>query len=1093
MKTDNVGYFNVPALAAGKYDVKVEQTGFQSMLQQGIVLTVSQQETLNFTLAVGSTNQVVEVNTEGTVINTVDNSIGGLVTQEAVQNLPLNGRNYVDLALMEPGTDQDYAAGGVAGGAGATSFSNHGSTPWSNLFTLDGAILNNALQLNSASQTGTTLGLDGLQEFKIVGIPDATYGLVMGGQVVMASRGGTNQFHGSVFDYLRNSALDARSYFDYTYQTAPFKRLAHFSRNQFGGSLGGPIKKDKTFFHLVYEGLRSSQFNAGLATVPAASCRGNAGQVIWDGLGTQPAGSIGPCTAPLQNDLKFSTTNNSITISPVIAPLLAIYPAANLPGYTNNFSYNAITTVVENYGQARIDHTISDKDALFGRVTIDRGNYDQPFNLTLFRQSLPGVNEFLTIGETHTFSSTLLNALRLSTSRTTQQVINEYVVSPYISAQTSYVPGLPFGGWGGFDTISGVGPQTTKPSLDNLTLYTLGDDVSWTKGRHTLKIGTLLNLYRQAAGSNANANGTLTFATYSGYLQGQISQATVLTGPSGYTPQANAPNVNRYYGYSNYGFYIQDNWHVTPRLTADLGLRYEPTDTVNELNGQGYNMHNLATDTAPTIGPFITNSSLKNFSPRVGFAYDMTGDGKTAIRGGFGVYRDVGNIGSEMREALQGTPPYASTLLPAQTLTSLPLSATGGVAGRNLAGVVSYQSKAPYSLEYNLTLERQIKGFAVSATYVGLHGIHLWTRGEGNPVNPLSPGLQHGGYLPSGQPYYGIYLNSSGVSVQPPCELAGVPGVVNGVSTTTFCRTNPYYSAVILDSNGGASIYNSGELNIIRNLSHGIDFQTSYTWSRSLDDTEDMGGFEQSAAGCMTNSDPLYRRSDWGPSCFDATNKWNANLVYHTPKYNGNHFIGGFANGWFIGNIVTIQSGVPFTPIYSGSVNRSNSGVSIQNAYDDHVNVNYTVDMSGCTSLPGQTPSGSSPCVYQPIKYDHSKVSSTNYGQWFNPAMFSLGPVGQFGNASRDMLRSPAILVWNASAVKDTAVPWLGEKGNLEFRAELFNPINKPNFGLPSANVFTGTVSDLGPYSEAPLPTAGKITSMFGTNRQVQFALKLLF
>jgi len=392
--TDSNGHFDVPALSAGNYEVNAEHEGFQTESQRGIVLSVSQQEVINFTLAVGAATQVVEVSTLGSIINTTDNAIGGLVGEHAIADLPLNGRNYVDLALMQPGTDQDYAVGGT-GGAGASSFSTHGNTPWSNLFTLDGAILNNALQLNSASQTGSTLGLDGIQEFKIVGLPDASYGLVMGGQVVMASKGGTNQYHGNLFEYFRNAALDARNYFDLGYLSGG-RRIPNFVRNQFGGTFGGPIKKDKTFFWGVFESLRSATGASVLDNVPAVGCHGAAGQTVWNGSGTQPAGSVGPCPALPSNTV----------IAPQIAPLLALYPLPNVG--SGQFTFPASSYVTEYFGQMRVDHSISDKDSLFVRYTVDTGDISNNAAYPQYLQTLPGTNQFLTVGETHIFSPAVL-------------------------------------------------------------------------------------------------------------------------------------------------------------------------------------------------------------------------------------------------------------------------------------------------------------------------------------------------------------------------------------------------------------------------------------------------------------------------------------------------------------------------------------------------------------------------------------------------------------------------------------------------------------------------------------------------------------
>ena len=915
--------------------------------------------------------------------------------------------------------------------------------------------------------------------------PDASYGMVMGGQIVMASKAGTNQFHGDVFEYLRNSIFDARNYFDYGYLNGG-PRIPHLSRNNFGGSFGGPIKKDKTFFYGNYEGLRQAQGVTVLDTVPAATCHGAAGAVVWNGMGTQPAGSIGPCAQLGANPA--GTGTNSVTITQTMAPLLALYPNPNLA--KNQFTFPAVNPTSADFGQMRVDQNFSASDTIFARYTITNSALNtwfvqntNAFAFPQWSQLEPSRNQFLTLAENHIFSTNLLNTARASVSRTTLADVNDYHVSPYIGPQYSFTQGLPMGSIGisGSFPITTLGPLTPKPSVDNLTIYTFSDDVGYSKGRHSLKFGVLFNRFYQAADANGGAQGTLTFTSFASFMRGLPSQYQALSPPAGTTfTNILGPNVVRYYGYDTVGLYAKDDWRLTSKLTLNLGLRYEfETTPIQLCCGPAYALRNgpddeFVTAHVATPGNLLQDPTYHNFSPRVGFAYDLTGDGRTAIRGAFGIYYDIGNIGSELREALQGTPPFLKSTAvnpyPAQSPGSLvlPLTFTAAELGTSFQ-TVNYYARAPYSVEYNLSVDRQLPfGMGLTVSYLGLHGVHLWTRGEGNPVIPTS--------ITNGEPFYAASISS--------CE-----------SVVPSCRVDPYWTSSTYDSNAGTSWYNAGSVNLVKQIGHGLQFQTSYTWSKSLDDTEDMGGLETSS-GCVTNTSPLNRRIDRGPSCFDTTNRWNLNLVYHLPKVAaGNGFVSKLANGWWMSNIVTAQSGLPYTPVLS--TNRSRSGVEGSNGDYANVNTAASIAASGfpgtCTSMPGQPAAGANPCLYTPIPFNKNTVATGNPLNWFNAAMFSLGPVGYLGDAGRDMLRSPGLAEWDFSIDKDTAAHFLGENGSVQFRAEIFNIVNRPNFSIPSGTSFSGSTTDAGPYSELPSATAGQISSTLTTSRQIQFALKLIF
>jgi hypothetical protein len=1068
--TDRDGAYRVSALPVGRYEVRAEQTGFKAAIRSDIKLEVTQEVVINFDLEVGSAHEIVNVVGQPDAVNTTNGSLGGLVDSEKMENLPLNGRNYVSLVLLQPGIMEDKAVN-YEGGAAGTIFSSNGATPWSNYFMLDGAPLMNALGYGSGSSAGTTLGVSGIQEFKVIttGV-DATYGMAMGAQVVMVSKSGTNEFHGDAFDYLRNSIFDARNYFDLAYTLPGGSRLPHLSRNDFGGSIGGPIKKDKTFFYAVYEGLRQAQGVTTIDSVMAAGCHGPAGAMVWNGQGNRPAGSIGPCTQLGVNP--SGTGTNSARISKAIAPLLALYPVPNLPN--NQFTFPSTDPTTADYGQIRIDHNFSQSDTLFGRYTITRSFLDTTNvqNSTAnngpgypgYQLAWPGQDQFFTLSENHIFSNQVLNTGRISFSRNTLTQLNDVPSGIPTGPMYSFINGIPMGSIA-IGSVSGpYGINTSRPSYNYQTVYTISDDLFYIRGRHSLKFGTLLHRYYEALNSAATLYGNLQFPSIASFLQGTNATYNSLTAGS---------ITSRYYAYNTLGFYAQDDWRATSRLTLNLGLRYEFMTTVKELNGYQSAVRNIATDAVGTIGPIMKNPSYYNFGPRLGFAYDIGGTGQTVIRGAWGIYYDIGNLGSEFREELSGTPPFAAqdAVRTSRIPITIPLTYPPGSLGTFIQ-TVNYEARQPRMLEWNLTVEHQFPfGITFGMSYVGMRGTNLWSKGEGNPTIPT--------LITNGTSFWGPLI--------PVCS-----------SIVPSCRVNPNFTSIAYDANLGHSWYDSLQINLNKQLSHSLQFQVAYTWGKNLDDTENMSGDSGSSSGCSFGEDPTNRQLSKGPSCFDIAQMARINLIYYLPKTSvSNKFISTLANGWWVGNIVSLQSGYPFTPVLT--TQRSRSGVNVgSGSQPDRVNLNTAASIaatfpSKCTSLPGQPPAGANPCLYTPIPYDASSVITGDPNHWFNPAMFSLGPVGFLGNAGRDILRGPGLATWDFSMVKNTPIRFPREGSNLEFRAEFFNILNRANFGIPPGSAFTGALADTGPYSELPLSTAGRITNTSTTSRQIQFALKLQF
>jgi hypothetical protein len=1015
------GSYRFAALPVGGYELRVELPGFQTAVHTGLTLAVAEEAVVNFTLQAGTVQETVTVTSEASLVNTTSGSLGGLVNEQKIADLPLNGRNYIDLSLLQPGvTQQINKASGIEG----TFFSSNGA-PWrSNNYMLDGAIMQNFGATSTSAMDGSTLGVEGIREYRVITNSfSAEYGMTMGSQMVMVSKGGTNSLHGSMFHFLRNSALDARNFFD--------SRKPGFQRNNFGGSLGGPIARDKLFVFGTYEGLRQRLGQTRVLDTIGAGCRGAAGATITSAACPQ-LGSGTP----------------SVMIAPVIAPLLPLYPTPNLPG-KNQFNYSPPQPDRDDFGQVRLDHILSPKDSWFGRYTITDGEQILPNEFPQFPSTGAVRSQFTTFAENHVFSPTELNTFRFSYSRFHRDV---NVPSDIIGPQYSFLPSQPIGviQIGG---ITNFGPTNNLRNEQKQNIFSWSDDLFYTRGPHSWKLGTLINRYQQFVYSPAVLRGTITFANLATFLQGIPSVIQALSPGS---------IADRTYGYTTFGFYTQDDWRVRSNLTLNLGLRYEFFTTLKEVHGLSYALRDPVHDAATTQGPPFVNPSLRNFGPRFGFAWNIRGDGKTALRGGSALLYDIGGFGHALALGASSTPPLStrSTVSNPGPLV-LPLTFPPAAAGRDL-NALDYHLQQPHMVQYNVTLERQLPfDMAITLGYAGSRGFNILQLREGNPIVPL--GTKQGGACvaaPAGQAFN---FDSPTVNY---CWLPNSP------------RRNSNWNSVNLVTASGNSWYDSLQFGVVKRLSRGLEFQSSYTWSKALDNNQSV----------LTNTDStntstfpvdIYPASDRGSAGFDVTHNWRFNSIYHLPNLVSH---GGAAakllNGWWTAGILALSSGYPFTP--SLQTNRSRSGIANGAANIDRPDV-----------LPGRTPKNIVSGTTAGCTVGTSSIPAGPLGgpdRYFDPCAFAIPALGFLGNASRDMLRGPGYANLDFTLAKTTALGFLGESGKLEFRAEAFNLINHANFAIPNRTVFAAVAN-----VEAPLANAGKITSTATPSRQIQFGLKILF
>jgi TonB-dependent receptor-like protein len=976
-----------------------------------------------------------------------------------------------------------------------------GGRPTQNNYRLDGLSIADYTN-GSGNVMGATLGVDAIQEFSVItGNYSAEYGRTSGGVINAISRSGTNAFHGDVYEFLRNDKLDANDFFsNRSHQPLPILR-----KNQFGAAAGGPIRKDRTFVFGDYEGIRDVEGNAsGNNSVPSENARLGilAGQA---GLGNA-AGT--PCT----NSWNTSGTPDGHYLSPLAsvcvndnaAKYVALYPHANGPvtGNVASFVFAPIRRVTENFVTIRGDHKISDKDSLFATYNHDKSPLTTPdgFNSTSITSGV--LRHFAALEWNHVFSPAFVNTVRLGYNRnfTTNNLTTGAINSVYADPSLGMLPGYDAPGMittgGGARTSPGLPGGYTFFRWNSIQFY---DDAFWTRGNHSLKFGFALENMRYDPLTLYLPNGLLRFKSLANLLTNQPKSLEAGL-PVGVSPRG--------YRSTLFGGYVQDDWHWRHNLTLNIGLRYEMNTVINELHGKLTSLRNLS-DPLPYCGtsapsptdvvlgkagcagvkPIFSNPTLRNFEPRIGFAWDPRGNGKTAVRGGYAIFDVLPLPGYFFSQAwapffltgtvadpaaLAGTlgiPPDPNNPKSAYSYF-FPKTAQAGCPSplgtcSLTASFTESNPKRNYVQQWSINVQHEIvPNLTATVGYVGSHGVHQLIRGD--DFDMVIPTQTSAGWLW-------------------PLSPTGGPA-------TLAMRINPNFGLIRGLSWGTDSTYEALQLNVQKRMSHGLQFGGSYTYGKSKDsDSATILG--DAFSNSITTWFPFAPSISRGLSDYNITHTASINGIWDIPGPKSLHGpAGALVNGWEVGGILKLNSGFPTTPLIGGDpMGVQNNGSDTFGIPDrvpgcDPVNHNWKSDPNlayintSCFHVPMATPAIASQCV--PFSKTVNGVTSVTVpGSCAN----------LLGNAGRNSIIGPGLANLDLSFYKNFAVPKISESFKVQFRAEFFNVFNHANFGAPLAFQGAKSAQIIG-ADGLPLSGAGDLGNPLVLKpREGQFALKLIW
>ncbi len=984
--SDARGRYVVPSIAIGQYEVKAELQGFQTVVRKGVDVTVGSEVVVDFALTVGQLTETVTVAGAAPQVDTTTAQLANLVDDTQIRSLPLNGRNVEQLILLAPGVSiyQSISAGAFYGAAPAYSVS--GSRPNGQAQMLDGTNIQDYFNRGSgAGVIGTSMGVDAIAEFQVL---TNTYSAQYGGNgsvMNAVTKSGSNAFHGTTYEFMRDSAMDAKNYFD-----RPTDPIPPFRRDQFGATVGGPLKRDRMFFFGNYEGLTQSLGLTRVLTVPDLNAR----------AGVLPIGPGGGLV--------------NVGVDPRVAPYMKFWPVPDsvVGGGQGIVTVNPTQTAHENYVLGRIDMVFRAKDSLFARYVSDIAEQNDPA-----AGPVPGLwpalnsnnNQFAAVEEKHQFSNAVLNELRFDVSRPLQRSQTDVQTHP----EFQFFPneGLPDGSitiGGGY---TGFGSAAPGPWQFSQGRTGLADDVYWTRGAHNLKFGGSIARVASDVFSPIPGQGGFTFNSFALFLQGVPAQY------SGTLPGGR--DATRQFRELYYVGYLQDDWRASSRVTLNLGLRYAPTNNGTEVDDKLHRIIDppVSLGFQPVTNIYDHNPSLRNWDPRVGIAWDATSDHKTAVRAGYGIFHAV--IGPrDYAATYYNSPPFLTGVEQNPIFLKPFQSVNPALPTQTFAMDMKNGLATPYVAQWNANVQRELgANFVATVAYVGSHSYNQVQQIQLNPPVPIQ--------TPNGPQFATLQT------------VAGRLQVVDNV------RVNPAYDNLSSSRTIGWARYNGLQLGVNRRYANNWSTQVSYTYSHCTD--INSGSFL--VDGGTTLSNPFDPSADEGPCSYDIRHNLTINGLYTLP-FHGNQFV----EDWQLSTILTAHSGNPYnittgipTQTFRGSAARPNL-------------------VPGCDPEAGQT-------------VDH----------WFNAACFTLPGVGLLGDTPRNFLTGPDLVNVDASLLKTVRI---AGSTTIQFRAEVFNLFNRPNFGLPGGAVFSqGAIAGTGVVT----PTYGRITSTRTTSRQIQLGFKLLF